>query len=740
MNVFSNTQNVVPSRFSTFESGVQGQSPVNSFFPQARWGGGFQQLPFSQHLLQNLIQQIISQLIYAILSQNQNQATPFNDILRGGDGAELIQGFGGNDQLFGNGGNDVLRGGQGHDYLNGGQGNDQLIGGAGNDYLEDNSGNNNLSGGDGFDTVRFSGRFSDYTIEKNITVGIPDNPPLPGAFNGFIITNNATGERNVIDSVEKFQFADGSVTAAQLARHVDASQELVLTGDQDSGIRQRFNISNGSSYRVLDRDASQSLSVGDELEIIVGGDAVSTITLSAEDINAINSNPLPRELNLSNAQHDALSNYFNQGTTVYNRSVIDQDGSGNLSVGDIAKLSIGGFAGNILIDHIITQQDLDAINNNTQTLTLTGDQASAIRDRFNAGNNFRVIDKDNSSSLSTGDELEIIVGNAAHIIVLSDDDIAAINGNPFPQTLNLSQAQQDAIGARFNNIPPPNLFDGITTQYTGIAIDQNGDNQLSEGDIVKLRQTGGFAGLDRTIDHVLTAEDISAIEEDRSNPLLDISNGLSDNQKQRLNNALFGGLAFTSAPRVDSVFDHNSDGKLSVGDTAITRTFDETTGAESLGFVQITQEHIDKFLNGNNDSALASLLENQQKWENSGLKQSGYSFRLDRSAFAPQESIRPTNNYVTPDGTAFDLFADNGQHVPDDYNHANATVDSLFDEIKAAIDSGADNVQVEYDPTSGYPTSIFIDFNQQIADEELSLRVSNLNALAVTFDVGLPNP
>ena len=661
MDIFSNGQNIP----NNVLQGLQTRpfNPLPNYYQQPQWGGGgFQQLPFPSFLLQNLIQQIISQLLQALLNQNSNQATPFNDVLRGGDDAELIRGLGGNDQLFGNGGNDILRGGTGHDYLNGGQGNDSLFGGAGNDILQDDFGSNHLVGGEGHDTLRLSGRFSDYTFEKNLLIGTPENPAIPGSYNGFVVTNNSTGEFSTIESIENFQFADGSVTVEQLINHIDASQNIALTDEQNSAIRDRFDIGNGSTFRVIDRDASQSLSIGDELEIVVGGDAVTTITLTAEDIAAINSDPLPQELVLTDAQHDALANYFNQGTTVYNRSVIDQDGSGDLSVGDIAKLSIGGFAGNILVDHIITQQDLDAIN------------------------------------------------------------------NPPPQELNLSQEQQDAIGARFNRLPPPFSADFPTITYLGVATDQNGDGELSVGDTVKLRTTGGFAGVDIIEDHVLTADDIDAIQADRSNPLLDISNGLSNEQTQRLNNALFGGLAFTSAPSVQSVFDTNSDGKLSVGDYAIVSRFNETTGSEEISITQITQEHIDKFLYGNNVDALNALLENQQKWNDSGLEQSGYSFQLNRSAFAPAESIRPTISYVKPNGDVSDIFADNGQNVPENYNHANATIDSLFDEIKNAIESGADNVQVEYDPTSGYPTSIFIDFNQQIADEELNLSISNLNA------------
>ena len=67
------------------------------------------------------------------------------------------------------------------------------------------------------------------------------------------------------------------------------------------------------------------------------------------------------KLPLSKQQHQDIANYFNKGTTIYTGTVIDNDGSGDLSVGDTVKLSLGGFTGNILIDHTLTATDLDAI-------------------------------------------------------------------------------------------------------------------------------------------------------------------------------------------------------------------------------------------------------------------------------------------------------------------------------------------------------------------------------------------
>jgi hypothetical protein len=59
------------------------------------------------------------------------------------------------------------------------------------------------------------------------------------------------------------------------------------------------------------------------------------------------------------------------------------------------------------------------------------------------------------------------------------------------------------------------------------------------------------------------------------------------------------------------------------------------------------------------------------------------------------------------------------------------TIDGLFEEIQDAIDSNAFRVVVQYDEQLGYPTSIFIDYDEFLADEELSISATlqreNLN-------------
>lgn len=78
-----------------------------------------------------------------------------NDILRGNDKANLLEGAAGNDKLIGGAGNDTLLGGAGDDRLHGGRGDDSLHAGMGQDLLTGGRGADRFvfAVGDGRETI-----------------------------------------------------------------------------------------------------------------------------------------------------------------------------------------------------------------------------------------------------------------------------------------------------------------------------------------------------------------------------------------------------------------------------------------------------------------------------------------------------------------------------------------------------------------------------------------------------------
>ncbi len=79
--------------------------------------------------------------------------TSGNDILNGGNGADVLCGLGGNDTVNGGNGNDVVYGGSGNNTISGGNGNDVINAGAGNDNIEGGNGDDVINGGSGNDTI-----------------------------------------------------------------------------------------------------------------------------------------------------------------------------------------------------------------------------------------------------------------------------------------------------------------------------------------------------------------------------------------------------------------------------------------------------------------------------------------------------------------------------------------------------------------------------------------------------------
>lgn len=71
-------------------------------------------------------------------------------------------------------------------------------------------------------------------------------------------------------------------------------------------------------------------------------------------------------------------------------------------------------------------------------------------------------------------------------------------------------------------------------------------------------------------------------------------------------------------------------------------------------------------------------------------------------------------------------YADSGQPADAELFKKYNTIPKLFNVIRDAIARKAYNLTVKYDPTLGYPTQINIDYDSQIADDEVFLTIENL--------------
>ena len=98
-----------------------------------------------------------------------------------------------------------------------------------------------------------------------------------------------------------------------------------------------------------------------------------------------------------------------------------------------------------------------------------------------------------------------------------------------------------------------------------------------------------------------------------------------------------------------------------------------------------------------------------------------YGFTYSRTCFCwPLSVLGPNNVMVTMEGTVDDVMSQFGEPIEEDVKNGVPTIDELFQKIQDAITSGVPDksIKVTFDPTYGYPSSISIDYDVMVADDE----------------------
>jgi hypothetical protein len=131
-------------------------------------------------------------------------------------------------------------------------------------------------------------------------------------------------------------------------------------------------------------------------------------------------------------------------------------------------------------------------------------------------------------------------------------------------------------------------------------------------------------------------------------------------------------------------------------------------------------------------SALGSQSEieqNKEKWQDAGI--SHYRYNLFISCFCVFTQDMPLVIEVQ-DGKVVSMEFQSGNEIDPsllELFEKYATIDRVFTEVEAGLNGAADNVVVTYDSTYGFPTEVTLDFEQQAADDELYLTLSDLEVL-----------
>lgn len=150
--------------------------------------------------------------------------------------------------------------------------------------------------------------------------------------------------------------------------------------------------------------------------------------------------------------------------------------------------------------------------------------------------------------------------------------------------------------------------------------------------------------------------------------------------------------------------------------------------------VEITRFETDPA--GRVEAARAELERHRRQWERSGVVSYDYTFQ--RLCFCPEEYVGPYEVQVHDGEVVSATFG--GTDLLDldpidigAYDELILTIDALFDEIERSIGAVAD-VTVEYDTDDGHPTSVQIDVETNMADDEITYVVENLRPAGTGVD------
>ena len=127
----------------------------------------------------------------------------------------------------------------------------------------------------------------------------------------------------------------------------------------------------------------------------------------------------------------------------------------------------------------------------------------------------------------------------------------------------------------------------------------------------------------------------------------------------------------------------------------------------------------------------SELDRNRQTWQDAGITH--YRFSLHIGCFCAFRDKMPITVEVQNNQIVSMIYPDGTPIAETDPNYEifskHATIERLFSELEAGLSGGAEEITVTYDSTRGFPGEIYFDYIKQAADDELSLSVSNFEAL-----------
>jgi len=123
-------------------------------------------------------------------------------------------------------------------------------------------------------------------------------------------------------------------------------------------------------------------------------------------------------------------------------------------------------------------------------------------------------------------------------------------------------------------------------------------------------------------------------------------------------------------------------------------------------------------------AATVSFNKNLQKWLDKGSNT--YHYTYQRSCFCPRDYVRPLRATVKSGAISKYRYADTSQPVPEEIKLKPETIVGVFKLIRQAISRNAASITTSYDPVTGAPLRVVVDYDKRMADEELYITLSDI--------------
>lgn len=123
---------------------------------------------------------------------------------------------------------------------------------------------------------------------------------------------------------------------------------------------------------------------------------------------------------------------------------------------------------------------------------------------------------------------------------------------------------------------------------------------------------------------------------------------------------------------------------------------------------------------GASEDGPQALAASRARWE--AQRPGDYRFTYTRSCFCPPQYRGPFDVTVRSGAVADVAYKGEGEPIERPFTEYQ-TVDDLFALLAEAYARDAARVDATYDPTTGQPTEVYIDYSEQMADEEVGFTV-----------------